>query len=114
MPSKSNNYSGLNFGAWRNDEFDRVISQAITEFDPAKRKELFARAQQIWSDEVPSLPLRFRATPLVVRSGLNNYVASTFSGQVGVPGWNAWEIGWASRGAVKRYDQAKLGGIPIR
>jgi peptide/nickel transport system substrate-binding protein len=33
---------------------------------------------------------------------------------VGVPGWNAWEIGWASRGAAKRYDQAKLGGIPIR
>ncbi|MDX2007684.1 MAG: peptide ABC transporter substrate-binding protein [Meiothermus sp.] len=114
VPSKENNFSGLNFGGWRNDEFDRVTSQAVTEFDPVKRKELFARAQQIWSDEVPSLPLRFRATPLVVRSGLNNYVASTFSGQVGVPGWNAWEIGWASRGAVKRYDQARIGGIPIR
>jgi len=114
VPSKESNYTGSNVGGWRNDEFDRLTSQGVLEFDPAKRKELFARAQEIWAEELPTLPLRFRANPLVVRTGLNNYVISTYSGGFGYPGWNAWEIGWASRGAAKIYDQTKAGGLPIK
>lgn len=109
VPTKENNFAGQNIGGWRNDEFDRLTSQGVVEFDAAKRKALFARAQEIWADELPALPLRFRASPLVVRSGLVNYVASTYSGSNGYPAWNAHEIGWASQGAVKLYDQAKYG-----
>ncbi|WP_243092621.1 peptide ABC transporter substrate-binding protein [Thermus hydrothermalis] len=107
VPTKENNYQGQNIGGWRNDEFDRLTSQAVLEFDEAKRKQLFARAQEIWAEELPALPLYFRANPYVVRQGLVNYVASAYSGGYGYPGWNAWEIGWASRGAVKKWDQAK-------
>ncbi len=114
VPSKENNYAGQNIGNWRNDEFDRLTSQAVLEFDEARRKQLFARAQEIWAEELPALPLRFRSNFLVVRNGLVNYVASTYSGGNGYPGWNAWEIGWASRGAVKRHDQAQVGGIVIK
>ncbi len=114
VPSKENNYAGQNIGNWRNDEFDRLTSQAVLEFDEARRKQLFARAQEIWAEELPALPLRFRSNFLVVRNGLVNYVASTYSGGNGYPGWNAWEIGWASRGAVKRHDQAQAGGIAIK
>lgn len=114
VPSKDSNYTGNNVGGWRNDEFDKLTSQGVLEFDPEKRKALFAKAQEIWADEVPALPLRFRANPMVVRSGLNNYVISTYSGGFGYPGWNAWEIGWASKGAAKLYDQAKAGGLPIK
>lgn len=114
VPSKDSNYTGQNVGGWKNDEFDRLTSQAVIEFDPAKRKELFAKAQEIWAEELPALPLRFRSNYYVVRSGLVNYVASAYSGGFGYPGWNAWEIGWASRGAVKKLDQAKVGGISIK
>ncbi|WP_022798601.1 peptide ABC transporter substrate-binding protein [Thermus islandicus] len=107
VPTKENNYQGRNIGGWRNDEFDRLTSQAVLEFDEAKRKQLFARAQEIWAEELPALPLYFRANPYVVRKGLVNYVASAYSGSFGYPGWNAWEIGWESRGAVKKWDQAK-------
>jgi peptide/nickel transport system substrate-binding protein len=107
VPTKENNYQGQNIGGWRNDEFDRLTSQAVLEFDEAKRKQLFARAQEIWAEELPALPLYFRANPYVVRKGLVNYVASAYSGGNGYPGWNAWEIGWESRGAVKKWDQAK-------
>jgi len=107
VPTKENNYQGQNIGGWRNDEFDRLTSQAVLEFDEAKRKALFARAQEIWAEELPALPLYFRANPYVVRKGLVNYVASAYSGGYGYPGWNAWEIGWESRGAVKKWDQAK-------
>ncbi|MGC8877380.1 peptide ABC transporter substrate-binding protein [Thermus sp.] len=107
VPTKENNYQGQNIGGWRNDEFDRLTSQGVLEFDEAKRKQLFARAQEIWAEELPALPLYFRANPYVVRKGLVNYVASAYSGGNGYPGWNAWEIGWESRGAVKKWDQAK-------
>ncbi|MGC8904325.1 peptide ABC transporter substrate-binding protein [Thermus sp.] len=107
VPTKENNYQGQNIGGWRNDEFDRLTSQGVLEFDEAKRKQLFARAQEIWAEELPALPLYFRANPYVVRKGLVNYVASAYSGSFGYPGWNAWEIGWESRGAVKKWDQAK-------
>ncbi|AFV75473.1 extracellular solute-binding protein, family 5 [Thermus oshimai JL-2] len=107
VPTKENNYQGQNIGGWRNDEFDRLTSQGVLEFDENRRKQLFARAQEIWAEELPALPLYFRANPYVVRQGLVNYVASAYSGGYGYPGWNAWEIGWASRGAVKKWDQAK-------
>jgi peptide/nickel transport system substrate-binding protein len=114
VPSRENNYAGQNIGNWRNEEFDRLTSQGVIEFDEARRRQLFARAQEIWAEELPALPLRFRSNFLVVRNGLVNYVASTYSGGNGYPGWNAWEIGWASRGAVRRHDQAQAGGIAIR
>ena len=107
VPTKENNYQGQNIGGWRNDEFDRLTSQGVLEFDEAKRKELFFRAQGIWAEELPALPLYFRSNPYVVRKGLVNYVASAYAGGFGYPGWNAWEIGWESRGAVKKWDQAK-------
>ena len=114
IPSAANNFAGQNIGYWKNDEFDRVTSQAAVEFDPEKRKQLMDRAQAIWADELPALPLRYRSNFFVVRSGLVNYVSSTYSGGNGYPGWNAWEIGWASRGARANVDQAKAGGVPIK
>ncbi len=85
VPTKENNYQGQNIGGWRNDEFDRLTSQAVLEFDEAKRKQLFARAQEIWAEELPALPLYFRANPYVVRKGLVNYVASAYAGGFGYP-----------------------------
>lgn len=107
VPTKENNYQGQNIGGWRNDDFDRLTSQGVLEFNEARRKQLFAQAQEIWAKELPALPLYFRSNPYVVRKGLVNYVAAAYSGGNGYPGWNAWEIGWESRGAVKRLDQAK-------
>lgn len=114
VPTRENNFAGQNVGNWRNEEFDRLTSQGVIEFDETRRQQLFARAQQIWAEELPALPLRFRSNFLVVRSGLVNYVTSTYAGGNGNPGWNAWEIGWADRGAVRRHDQAQAGGVAIR
>jgi peptide/nickel transport system substrate-binding protein len=113
IPTKDNGFAGNNVGNWKNDEFDKLVSQAVVEFDEAKRKALFARAQEIWADELPALPLRFRANPIVTRVGLNNLVISTYSGGLGYIGWNAHEVGWASKGAQKLYDQTKY-GLPVK
>ncbi|MER3481887.1 MAG: diguanylate phosphodiesterase [Meiothermus sp.] len=113
VPEKANNYAGQNVGGWKNDEFDKLTSQGAVEFDEAKRKALFAQAQQLWAEELPALPLRFRSNYYVVKKDLVNYTASAYSGVNGYPGWNSWEIGWASRGATKLYDQAKFGGTNL-
>lgn len=110
VPDKSNNFAGQNIGGWKNDEFDKLTSEGAVEFDEAKRKQLFAQAQQVWAEDVPALPLRFRSNYYVTKKDLVNYVGSAYSGVNGYAGWNPWEIGWASRGAVKSYDQGKIGG----
>lgn len=63
VPTKENNYQGQNIGGWRNDEFDRLTSQAVLEFDPERRKQLFWRAQEIWAEELPALPSTSAPTP---------------------------------------------------
>ena len=106
-PTRENNYQGQNVGGWCNEEYDRLRDQAVVEFDPAKRKALFDRMQEIWAEEVASLPLYFRADPLIVRKGLVNYVSAAYSGGNNYANWEPWTIGWAQRGAEKRWDQAK-------
>ena len=112
VPTRENGFRGLNFGGWCNEEFDRLRNQAVTEFDVNRRKQLFARMQEIWADEVAMIPLYFQSDTRVFRVGLLNYVSSTFASSA-YPTIEPWLIGWQSRGAQKVYDQAKY-GQPIR
>jgi len=112
-PTRENNYVGQNVGGWCNPEYDRLREQANLEFDQARRKQLFDRMQEIWAEELPALPLYFRADPLVVRKGLVNYVSAAYSGGNNYPNWWPWAIGWESRGAQKLFDQAKY-ALPVR
>ena len=58
--------------------------------------------QTIWNSEVPALPLYYRVNVYTKVPGLVNY---TFSAYTLYPSWNAYKIGWASRGAVEEYTQ---------
>ena len=44
---------GSNWVSFRNEESDRLIEQARTEFDPEKRKQIFWRWQELISEEQP-------------------------------------------------------------
>lgn len=105
-PTKDNGFRGTNYGGWCNAEFDRLRLQAVTDFNDARRKQTFAQMQNIWSEELQSIPIYFQADPRVNRKGLVNWVSSTFSNS-GYPAVEPWLIGWESRGARKVYDQAK-------
>lgn len=112
VPTRENGFRGLNFGGWCNEEFDRLRNQAVTEFDVNRRKQLFARMQEIWANEVAMIPMYFQSGARVFRVGLLNYVSSTFANSA-YPTIEPWLIGWQSRGAQKVYDQAKY-GQPIK
>lgn len=98
IPTAANGYAGQNYSGWNNAEYNKLHKQALTEFNLADRIKLMDRMQTIWSNEVPSLPLYFRANPYTKVPGLVNY---TFSAYTLYPSWDAYRIGWASRGAVE-------------
>jgi hypothetical protein len=80
VANEANGFGGANDTGWCHNEYDRLYSQVLYEFDPAKRKAAFARMQEIFAEEVPYIPLYWRTASYVTRKGLVNYVASTFSG----------------------------------
>jgi peptide/nickel transport system substrate-binding protein len=107
VPTKDNHYQGHNVGGWCNSQFDTLRAAAVSEFDATKRKALFDQMQALWAAYLPALPLYFRSSPYVVPKGLVNYVSAAYAGGFGTPSWEAWNIGWASKGARQIYDQER-------
>jgi peptide/nickel transport system substrate-binding protein len=73
IPTAANNWAGANYIAFDNKRMDTLIDQAETELDPAKGKVLWAEMQKIYADELPVLPLYFRADPHVIPKWLAGY-----------------------------------------
>ncbi|WP_420595284.1 peptide ABC transporter substrate-binding protein [Deinococcus sp.] len=102
IPAQANGFAGQNYPNYKNAEYDKLWTQAKTEFDLAARAKLFAKMQDIWAGDLPALPLYFRVNPYTKVPGLVNYTYSAFTLY---PSWNAAQIGWASRGAAETYTQ---------
>ncbi len=102
IPTADNGYSGQNNPGWNNAEYNKLWKQAQTEFDAPARAKMFDRMQALWNSEVPSLPMYYRVNPYTKVPGLVNYTYSAYSLY---PSWNAYSIGWASKGAVEEYKQ---------
>jgi peptide/nickel transport system substrate-binding protein len=63
---------GRNRSRYANPEFDRIVQEAVDATDKAKAKELYVKAQQIVSDELPLLPLWYPANMVVAAKRLGN------------------------------------------
>jgi peptide/nickel transport system substrate-binding protein len=61
IPTESGNWSGQNYGGYRNPEMDALLQAIPVELDREKRRVLWARLQHIYAEDLPSLPLWFRA-----------------------------------------------------
>src|SRR4030067_166321 len=60
IPSEQNNWlGGLNYPGYRNMEMDRVCKEIAREIDEAKRNRLLHESAQIFSLDLPALPLYF-------------------------------------------------------
>ena len=70
IPTEANNWSGQNSPGFVNAEMDALIDEAEVELDPEVRKGYWRRMQQIYAEELPVLPLYYRATPYVVPTWL--------------------------------------------
>ncbi|MDX9860926.1 MAG: peptide ABC transporter substrate-binding protein [Rhodospirillales bacterium] len=66
IPNPANGYAGQNYPGFRNAEMDDLIERIEVELDVEKRKDLWKRLQEIYVEELPSIPLYFRANPFVL------------------------------------------------
>jgi peptide/nickel transport system substrate-binding protein len=66
ITSTRNNWSGQNYTSYANPEVDRLLDAIETELDREKRRVLWARLQKIYAEDLPVIPLFFRADPFIV------------------------------------------------
>ncbi|MBK8175531.1 MAG: peptide ABC transporter substrate-binding protein [Rhodospirillales bacterium] len=71
IPTAANGWSGQNISGWRNRDVDALIAAIETELDETKRHALWGRLQAIYAEELPALPLFFRAQAFVLPSWLD-------------------------------------------
>jgi peptide/nickel transport system substrate-binding protein len=66
IPDAANHYAGENFPGFRNGEADRLIDAIEEELDRDKRAALWHRLETLYAEELPALPLYFRAEAYVL------------------------------------------------
>jgi peptide/nickel transport system substrate-binding protein len=66
VPDAANSYGGSNYVDFRNPQMDADITAAESELNLAKRRAAWANMQDIYADQLPVLPLFFRAEPYVL------------------------------------------------
>jgi peptide/nickel transport system substrate-binding protein len=66
IPSAANSWSGENFVGWRNAEADHLMDAIETELDRPKRAALWHRLEALYAEQLPALPLYFRADPFIL------------------------------------------------
>lgn len=70
-PEKKPN-GGRNRARYSNAEFDKVIEEAVRTVDKTKARELYAKAQEIISTDVPLLPLWYPSSMVISTKRIGN------------------------------------------
>jgi peptide/nickel transport system substrate-binding protein len=66
IPGEENGWRGQNYTAFKSAEADRLIDAIEIELDRPRRAELWRRLQALYAEELPALPLFFRADAYVL------------------------------------------------
>ncbi len=93
IPTAANNYEGQNAPGWMNAENDKLIDQIFEEIDAAKRVALLKKQQEIWAEELPSIPLYFRLHLTTSNKKLANVKPAGLSGTY--LNWNSDQWLWS-------------------
>ncbi len=70
IPSPDNNFTGDNFSGWCKRDANRAIREAVTSLDAEKRAAAYLRQQQLWTQDLPVLPLFQRLSVVLVAPGV--------------------------------------------
>jgi peptide/nickel transport system substrate-binding protein len=74
IPTSENGWAGQNYAGFRSAEVDALIDAIEVELDEGKRRGLWHRLQALYAEELPALPLFFRANPFVLPRWLKGLV----------------------------------------
>jgi peptide/nickel transport system substrate-binding protein len=73
IPTDKNGGAGQNYPGWSNKEVDKLIETLETEFNAKKRVELAHKIAKIYTDDVPVIPLYYRADVAVPPLALKHF-----------------------------------------
>lgn len=73
IPTSANGFSGQNYTGWKNAKVDELMEKLEGEFDAAKRKAMVGEITRYYTDEVPVIPLYYRADIAVPPTALRNF-----------------------------------------
>ncbi|MFQ5914767.1 MAG: peptide ABC transporter substrate-binding protein [Nitrospinota bacterium] len=73
IPSEKNNWQGQNNTAFVHEEISRIDHLIPATIDEKERIRLFHREQEIWTEELPALPLYFRLDVSATRPEFRNW-----------------------------------------
>ena len=74
IPDAANTWAGQNYSGYANPEMDRLLDSIEIELDRPRRVELWRRLQHLYAQDLPALPLFFRADGTIVPKGLEGVV----------------------------------------
>ena len=81
---KENDWSLPNWARYCNPEFDALFAEALTEFDPEKRTELFVKMNELLTQDVAVIPLVKTTQPMGISVDLKGYDFTTWDLEI----WN--------------------------
>jgi len=93
IPTAENNWSGQNYTGFASSEMDELLEAIELELDRDKRALLWRRLQKIYAEELPVLPLYWRATPYILPKWLKGIRPT---GHLGTT--TLWIEEWTSQG----------------
>jgi len=65
IPTEANGFSGQNYPGYRSAEMDKVIDDLEVVCEPEANQNLWNRAQALYADDLPVIPLYYRSTPYI-------------------------------------------------
>ncbi|TVQ82141.1 MAG: peptide ABC transporter substrate-binding protein [Micavibrio sp.] len=66
IPEQENNWAGQNYPGFRHEEADRVLDDLRRVCEEDKNRALWHRIQDIYAEELPALPLYYRANSYIM------------------------------------------------
>jgi peptide/nickel transport system substrate-binding protein len=66
VPTEANGWAGQNYANYRNPELDDLMDCLEIELDRGKREQMWHRLQAIYAEDLPDLPLYFRAQAYIM------------------------------------------------
>ena len=74
IPTAENGWAGQNYTGYRNPEMDRVLEDLEHVCEPEANRALWAKLQRLYAEDLPNLPLFFRADPFILPQWLDGVV----------------------------------------
>ena len=66
IPDESNKWVGSNYPGYRNEEMDTLIDTVEVTLNEEERDQVWAKIQHRYSEDLPVLPLYYRANPYII------------------------------------------------